>query len=591
MKSEILLCLALVFSGVVVKFTNTAKAINTIMSFWPRQVWGILLLAALGCRPHAQELRLGVFPAREDIVQNHGGSSIYLDRDGLHVVVVAHAGKQFIVYADGRPGPAYDAIGGVALSPAGGHIAYAARKGAQWFLVFEGKEGAPCDGINEAWDYKPQYGPNGPYTGYSIGEPNPDAALLFSDDGKHFACALQNGAKHRVIMDGLAGPEYDAVGELRLSAGGQHFAYLAKQGVMQFAVINGKPGPAYSGVGPLALSRDGLHAAYVAWQAKKYFTLADGQAGPPFDFILLFPFGFSADGAHLTYTALVDRQEAGNYGPKQVVVVDGRALPQGGSAPVFSADGRHEAHLIAEVVGNNATQVVVDGQPGPKHPAVFNAQLSPDGRHVAYLACDRQKYFEVFDGKPGPEYDRITGQILSPDGRRIAYEARIGVPGSDFHGRPITNDTEMAQPFIVVDGTPGPKYDGVYQLIFSPDSRHVAYEAYKNGHWLVVLDTKEGVAYSHIWGLKFSTDGQHLAYVAAKENGKNMSDRMVAVVDGHESREYEMVLEDSWPETAPIFTANRSLAYFAVRWGVLYRVTQPLALVPSSSSMPIRNEP
>jgi hypothetical protein len=557
---------------------DTAKAINTIMSFWRRHVWGILLLAALGCRPHAQELALGVFPAREDIVQNNGGSSIYLDRDGLHVVVVAHEGRQFIVYADGRPGPAYDAIGGVALSPAGGHVAYAARKGAQWFLVFDGKEGAPCDGINEAWDYKPQYGPNGRYDLYSLGELGPDAALRFSDDGKHFACALQKGTRHSVIMDGKAGPEYDAVDELRLSADGQQFAYLAKQGVMQFAVINGKPGPAFSGVGPLSLSRDGLHAAYVAWQAKKYFTVADGQAGPPFDFIILFPFGFSADGAHLTYTALVDDQEAGNHGPKQVVVLDGRALPQGRSAPVFSADGRHEAHGFAEVPGNEATQVVVDGQPGPKYPAVSIAQLSSDGRHVAYRVCGRDKYSEVFDGKPGPAYDRITGQILSPDGRRIAYEARIGVPGSDFHGRPITNDTDMAQPFIVVDGKTGPKYGGVEQLMFSSDSRHVVYEAYKNGHWLVVLDGKGGVEYRGIWGLKFSADGQHLAYVASKDNGKDISDRMVAVVDGHESREYEMVLDDQpWAGTAPIFTADRSLAYFAVRGDVLYRVTQPLA--------------
>jgi hypothetical protein len=377
-------------------------------------------------------------------------------------------------------------------------------------------------------------------------------------------------------MDGQTGPEYDAVGALVLSADGRHFAYLAKQGERQLAVINCQAGPAYSGVGPLVLSHDGLHAAYVAWQSEKYFVVADGRAGPPFNFISALGLSFSADGVHLVYPAWGDRKEGGNYDRKRWVV-DGRALPQGGQTPVFSADGQHMVY-VAEGASNATMQMVFDGQPGPEYPAVSNAQLSPDGRHVVFLVRDRGNYFEVLDGRPGPKYDLITGQILSPDGRRLAYEARTGAPRFEEHGIYVTNDTEFAQTFIVVDGTPGPKYDGVYQLIISADSRHVAYEAAKGGHWLAVLDGREGAKYLHIWGLKFSVDGQHLAYVAAKENGKPVSDRMVVVVDGHESREFEMVLEDnSAAGTAPIFTGGGTLAYFGVRGGVLYRVTQPLA--------------
>jgi hypothetical protein len=68
------------------------------MIYWPRAVWGVFVLAALGGRtepvlPPAQVLRWGVFPSREDMVQIHGNNSVYLDREGLHVAVVAHAGN------------------------------------------------------------------------------------------------------------------------------------------------------------------------------------------------------------------------------------------------------------------------------------------------------------------------------------------------------------------------------------------------------------------------------------------------------------------------------------------------------------------
>jgi hypothetical protein len=126
------------------------------MKFRPRRIWGVLLLAAFGgcgrqassALPPPQDVRLGVCPAFTNIVQIHGRSSIYMDRDGSHVAVVAHEGKQFIVYTDGQPGLAYDAIGGVAISPTGGHVACSATKSAQWFLVLDGKVGAPCDGFN-----------------------------------------------------------------------------------------------------------------------------------------------------------------------------------------------------------------------------------------------------------------------------------------------------------------------------------------------------------------------------------------------------------------------------------------------------------
>ncbi|HOK09764.1 MAG TPA: hypothetical protein PLJ10_08900, partial [Candidatus Hydrogenedens sp.] len=70
--------------------------------------------------------------------------------------------------------------------------------------------------------------------------------------------------------------------------------------------------------------------------------------------------------------------------------------------------------------------------------------------------------------------------IFSPDSRRVAYSAKRG-------------DKWV----VVVDGVEGKEYDGIGagSLIFSPDSRRVAYSAKRGGKWVVVVDGVEGKEY------------------------------------------------------------------------------------------------
>ena len=61
--------------------------------------------------------------------------------------------------------------------------------------------------------------------------------------------------------------------------------------------------------------------------------------------------------------------------------------------------------------------------------------------------------------------------VFSPNGLRVAYSAKKGDKW-----------------IIVVDGEPGPAYDGIAKgdPVFSPDSNFVKYRALKNGKWLDV---------------------------------------------------------------------------------------------------------
>ena len=59
--------------------------------------------------------------------------------------------------------------------------------------------------------------------------------------------------------------------------------------------------------------------------------------------------------------------------------------------------------------------------------------------------------------------------------------------------------------------------------IFSPDSKHVAYEAKKGEKWILLVDGQSGMG---IGSLIFSPDGKRVAYMAVK--GK----KPIVVVDG-----------------------------------------------------------
>src|SRR5208337_3317324 len=109
--------------------------------------------------------------------------------------------------------------------------------------------------------------------------------------------------------------------------------------------------------------------------------------------------------------------------------------------------------------------------------------VSPDGRHVAYVAQAEDKQFVVIDGKKGKHYDGIGRAIVfSPDSRRVAYIAIIGKKG-----------------VVVVDGKEEKPYDAIgSNFTFSPDSKRFAYAAGIKNKGLVVIDGKEETHYDLI---------------------------------------------------------------------------------------------
>ena len=85
------------------------------------------------------------------------------------------------------------------------------------------------------------------------------------------------------------------------------------------------------------------------------------------------------------------------------------------------------------------------------------------------------------DGEEGKEYDGVLDLVFSPDSKRFAYV--VAVRGGKM--------------FAVVDGVEGKEYDGIGigSPTFSPDSERVAYLAVRGGKGFVVVDGEEGKEY------------------------------------------------------------------------------------------------
>jgi tetratricopeptide (TPR) repeat protein len=172
-------------------------------------------------------------------------------------------------------------------------------------------------------------------------------------------------------------------------------------------------------------------------------------------------------------------------------------------------------------------------------------KVSPDSRRVAYAAQVRNKMFVVVDvqsllrqhtnlqraqgdnkiyvivdEKKEKPYDDIgTTLIFSPDSRRVAYDAQLG-----------------NKRFVVVNGEEKKPYDEVgATLIFSPDSKRIAYTARVGNQWFVVVDEKEGQPYDAIGqsSLIFSPDSKRVAFAVEMKN------KWFVIVDGWQKKQYD----------------------------------------------------
>ncbi|MBW8782592.1 MAG: PD40 domain-containing protein [Verrucomicrobia bacterium] len=450
------------------------------------------------------------------------------------------------------------------------------------------------------------HGQNPRFSESTLGLVPAAVSMILTPDQQHLAYVVPEGGAKRIFFDGrAAGPQFDGafVESSFVSSHDGRTAYAivketkdaecsscGPQGQWR-AVIDGQAGPVYDRISRFAFSSDGKSVAYGAITIvdgkDRWSLVVNGQATSlPYDALSYKSPQFSPDGQRLAYIA--------KKGTKTVVVVDGKEGPAydkiGNPIPAFSADGRHMAYTARNY--GQPEVVVLDGQPGPGFDNIPATSLifSPDGGRLAYGGqSENGKWRVVTDGLAGPEYDQVDNLVFSPDGRHLAYHAkRAGkwtlivdraeiATGEEFAkgfatfspdnqriAQALKQDDKWKVITAALDGSAshvvGGEFDrGTGLVVFSRDSKHLAFVGWNGDKRMAVLDEKRGMEFDTVSHLVFSPDGQRLAYEAGKfyKLDPSKKDTRFIVIDGAAQPEYEGLVPGSLAFSAD----SRHVAY------------------------------
>lgn len=392
--------------------------------------------------------------------------------------------RQFVVEDDGAAGEKFKSVFNLKFSPDGRRLVYRASRGRKQFVVINGaaKEVRyPFDGASYSDD------------------------LIFSPDSRSLAYRDYPEGGQRYVVGRKKGEKFDEVADIVFSPNSAHSAYKARRGKIWFLVLDGRIQGEIPKTAEMVFSPRGGRFAYVSAKDGRAVVLVDGRPqGPAVDRAV--GLTFSADGQRLAYVAAEDKS--------QFIVRDGARVSSGYEkirSLVFHPVGLHFAFHGSS---GGSDFIVRDSQERRIPSEILGVLFSPDLAREVY-AVSQGWHREIFvDGKRREEgFDALASVRFSPNGARLAYVLRKGEDSWLF----------------VVDGQArefkASGYGPVFSppLVFSPDSKHIAYAA----DGAIFLDGERLVDSTVGGGYAFSANGGKFAYTKKLESGKMTA----AVVD------------------------------------------------------------
>lgn len=244
-----------------------------------------------------------------------GVGQLAFTADGARVVYTGREGRVAHVVVDHVAGPAWRGVEQLTLSPAGHRVAYAALDGDVWRVIVDEAQGPAVDRVRRI-----RFSADGTHVawlatvddrGVLAVDDRPIAAPVTRDAfafGPSTAPAYRlayvapvDGGGEQVIVDGIAGPAYDEVGEPVWSPDGR-VAYSARQKDRDSLIVDGKERSSGTWVGAPVFSPDGKRLAFLAQQGQAWLAIVDGKPHR-FDLVMEDSLAFSADSRHWAVVA------------------------------------------------------------------------------------------------------------------------------------------------------------------------------------------------------------------------------------------------------------------------------------------------
>ena len=355
-----------------------------------------------------------------------------------------------VVVVDDRESAAFEQVTSLQFTGDGRHVAYLAGTNGGWQPMLDGRPLEP--------------GPAGPGR----------AELRVNHDGTRWAYWTEDGivvdGKLRPQHASRTGGErVDPVPQF--SPDGRRLAYRVTQGVKTIVVVDDKESPAYESATEPTFSADSKHVAFFAIREGRYFVNVDGVDGPALYKLLGLGISFSPDGSRFGYFALP--QDIPHYwlppgtDPARVSgmfliggkFADGPDALKGApldrlsvwiervTGPVWSANGEHWAYARPD---GARTVVIADGKPGNSHPAISRLAIDAEGRAI-YAIRQTRSWMMTRGGQPmGKPVDEVLATIVSPDGKHVAWVARRG-----------------DKQFVATPSGEGKPYDAIFPAVVS----------------------------------------------------------------------------------------------------------------------------
>ncbi len=196
-------------------------------------------------------------------------------------------------------------------------------------------------------------------------------------------------------------------------------------------------------------SRQQRHLAWVTKLSGRRTVWLDGKPVGTYDEVKYL--GFRGNDPQLTFAA--------SRGSKWIVFANG-SEHGGDYTKITEPDIGAAGNWAAGACRGKTCRLLSNGtETGPAFEEISWADFSPNGEHNIYFGKQKDKWIALVDGRQaGPEMDGWWTRQWLPDGKRVAIAA-------------LQNDKCA----WMIDGQPGPSFDVISSLVFSPDHEHYAF--------------------------------------------------------------------------------------------------------------------